>query len=58
MTTQIQREELRRMVEGGAQLVEVLPVEEYETEHLPGAMNIPLHTARPTSARSNSQKPT
>ena len=26
----------------GAQLVEVLPPEEYEEEHLPGAVNIPL----------------
>ncbi|MBA2567614.1 MAG: rhodanese-like domain-containing protein [Thermoleophilaceae bacterium] len=26
----------------GAQLVEVLPAEEYEEEHLPGAINIPL----------------
>jgi phage shock protein E len=42
MSTQLQREEVRRMVEGGAQLVEVLPVEEYEAEHLPRAMNIPL----------------
>jgi rhodanese-related sulfurtransferase len=30
------------MVEGGAQLVEVLPEREYEQEHLPGAINIPL----------------
>jgi phage shock protein E len=30
------------MVAGGAQLVEVLPAEEYEAEHLPGAINIPL----------------
>ncbi len=35
--------ELRRLVqEEGAQLVEVLPHEEYEEEHLPGAINIPL----------------
>jgi len=30
------------MVAGGARLVEVLPAEEYEAEHLPGAINIPL----------------
>ena len=29
-------------MDGGAQLVEVLPREEYEEEHLPGAINIPL----------------
>jgi rhodanese-related sulfurtransferase len=37
------RDEVRRLVEEeGAQLVEVLPREEYEDEHLPGAINIPL----------------
>jgi rhodanese-related sulfurtransferase len=38
----IDRHRLRRLVEKGAQLVEVLPAEEYEEEHLPGAINIPL----------------
>jgi rhodanese-related sulfurtransferase len=32
----------RLLEEGVAQLVEVLPREEYEEEHLPGAINIPL----------------
>jgi rhodanese-related sulfurtransferase len=34
--------ELRRLLDEGAQLVEVLPPEEYAQEHLPGAVNIPL----------------
>lgn len=38
----IDREEVRRLVKEGAQLVEVLPKEEYEEEHLPGAISIPL----------------
>lgn len=38
----IQRHEVRRLLDRGAQLVEVLPSEEYEEEHLPGAINIPL----------------
>jgi rhodanese-related sulfurtransferase len=39
----IDRDELQRLVrEEDAQLVEVLPAEEYEEEHLPGAINIPL----------------
>jgi rhodanese-related sulfurtransferase len=42
MPGNIDREELRRLVGAGAQLVEVLPREEYEEEHLPGAINIPL----------------
>jgi len=30
------------MVEAGAQLVEVLPAEEYAEDHLPGAISLPL----------------
>jgi rhodanese-related sulfurtransferase len=30
------------MSAGGALVVEVLPADEYEDEHLPGAINIPL----------------
>jgi rhodanese-related sulfurtransferase len=33
---------LRELLDGGAQLVEVLPEGEYIEEHLPGAHNIPL----------------
>jgi rhodanese-related sulfurtransferase len=41
--TFISRDEVRGLLEKeGAQLVEVLPREEYEEEHLPGAINIPL----------------
>lgn len=36
------RDELQRLIGAGAQLVEVLPKEEYDEEHLPGAINIPL----------------
>jgi rhodanese-related sulfurtransferase len=35
-------QQLKRWLAEGAQLVEVLPGEEYEEEHLPGAVNIPL----------------
>jgi rhodanese-related sulfurtransferase len=35
---------LRRLLDEGAQLVEVLPAEEYAEMHLPGAVNIPLKT--------------
>jgi rhodanese-related sulfurtransferase len=42
MPTTIDRDELQRLVKEGAQLVEVLPSEEYREEHLPGAINIPL----------------
>ena len=33
---------LRRLIGEGAQLVEVLPAEEYEELHLPAAINVPL----------------
>jgi rhodanese-related sulfurtransferase len=42
MPTTIDREEVRRLIAGGAQLVEVLLPRVYEAEHLPGAINIPL----------------
>ena len=46
MPTNINRNTLTRMLEEGAQLVEVLPPEEYADEHLPGAISIPLRTLR------------
>jgi rhodanese-related sulfurtransferase len=40
--TGIDRHEVQLLLDEGAQLVEVLPSAEYEEEHLPGAINIPL----------------
>jgi phage shock protein E len=42
MPTTIDREQVQQLTAAGAQLVEVLPSEEYQEEHLPGAINIPL----------------
>jgi len=42
MPKPIGRDGVRDLVGRGAQLVDVLPPEEYEDEHLPGALNIPL----------------
>jgi rhodanese-related sulfurtransferase len=42
MSTPIDRNEVQRLLAEGAQLVEVLPAAEYEDEHVPGAINIPL----------------
>ena len=42
MATQIERNGVQKMLEERAQLVEVLPAKEYEAEHLPDAINIPL----------------
>lgn len=52
MPAPIGREELQRLLrEEQAQLVEVLPLDEYEDEHLPGAINIPLKTLDAETAR-------
>jgi rhodanese-related sulfurtransferase len=42
MPTEINRNQLQELVQNGAQLVEVLPPDEYEEDHLPGAINLPL----------------
>lgn len=45
MPVRIDRDELQRLItEESGQLVEVLPAEDFEDEHLPGAVNIPLKT--------------
>lgn len=35
-------DELKAMLAQGAQLIDVLPADDYEIDHLPGAVNIPL----------------
>jgi len=42
MATRIDLVQLQKLVDGGGQLVEVLPAAEYADEHLPGAINLPL----------------
>ncbi len=42
MPAVVDRELLRKLVDEGAQLVEVLPANEYREDHLPGAINLPL----------------
>jgi rhodanese-related sulfurtransferase len=42
MPTTIDLAELDRLLASGAQLVEVLPAKEYDDEHLPEAISIPL----------------
>jgi phage shock protein E len=50
MPESIDLQGLKRWLDRGAQLVEVLPREEYEEEHLPGAVNIPLKALDARSA--------
>ena len=58
MPTTIDREQVQKLTATSAQLVEVLPPEEYEDEHLPGAINIPLKTLDPaTTCRLDRERP-
>ena len=43
MVTKIWRDEVQRLIrDEAAQMVEVLPPPEFESEHIQGAINIPL----------------
>jgi rhodanese-related sulfurtransferase len=54
----IEVERVQQLLAAGAQLVEVLPPEEYAEEHLPGAVNIPLKSLEAeTSARLDKREP-
>jgi rhodanese-related sulfurtransferase len=57
--TPIDRDEVQRLLrDDEAQLVEVLPPDDYEDEHLPGAINIPLKTLdRETTGRLDRDRP-
>ncbi len=58
MPTSIDRSDVQRLIEEGAQLVEVLPPTEYGEMHLPGAINIPLKSlGRETTAKLERDRP-
>lgn len=42
MVRSVAREKVQELVVAGAQLVEVLPADEYSWLHIPGSINIPL----------------
>jgi rhodanese-related sulfurtransferase len=42
MARPIDLEGLRRLMDQGAQIVDVLPAREYGEDHIPGAINLPL----------------
>ena len=52
MPESIDRARVIGLVAAGAQLVEVLPHREYEAEHLPSAINLPLKTLTAATALS------
>jgi len=52
MSEVIRRGEVQRLIaESQAQVVEVLPCDEYEQAHIAGAVNIPLRDLNASSAR-------
>lgn len=58
MPTVIDRKAVQRLLAEGAQLVDVLPPEEYAAEHIPGAINIPLKLLnRDTAGRLDPIRP-
>ena len=58
MASSLHRDDVRRLVAEGAQIVEVLPAAEYDDEHLPGAVNVPLKTlGRETVADLDRSRP-
>jgi len=52
MPKNIDRDEVRRLQAAGAQLVEVMPADEYEQLHLRGAISLPLKDLDTASAGS------
>ena len=60
MPTSITRDEVQRLLrDEGALLVEVLPSQEYEDEHVEGAINIPLKRLdRQTTSHLDKSQPT
>ena len=59
MTASIDRQEVQLLMkEEAAQLVEVLPSQEYLDEHIEGAINLPLKRLnRETAGRLNQARP-
>ncbi|MDQ4149871.1 MAG: rhodanese-like domain-containing protein [Actinomycetota bacterium] len=53
----LQREEVQDLIAKGAQLVEVLPPAEFEEDHLPGAINIPLRKIETEAAALDENAP-
>ena len=52
MPTSIAREDVQRLIrEEAAQLVEVLPSQEYQDEHIEGAINLPLKRLNQDTAK-------
>ena len=52
MPKSVDRQSVQRLIADGAQVVEVLPAEEYADAHIRGAINIPLKELTREGARA------
>ena len=52
----LERQGVQDLIDKGAQLVEVLPPEEFEEDHLPGAVNMPLRKIETEAVRKLDKK--
>jgi rhodanese-related sulfurtransferase len=50
MARRVEYEEFARLRDAGAQIVEVLPRDDYDWAHIPGAINLPLKHLDGTTA--------
>jgi rhodanese-related sulfurtransferase len=58
MPTAVTRRQVQTLLDQGAQLVEVLPEDEYLEEHLPGAVSLPLkNLTRETASQLAQDRP-
>jgi rhodanese-related sulfurtransferase len=57
MPTGIGHDELRMLTGQRAQLVEVLPADDYDWAHLPGAVNVPLKELDARAGRLDRSRP-
>ena len=58
MPTEVNRNDVQRLLTAGAQLVDVLPAAEYAAEHIAGAISLPLKKLdAETAARLDSSRP-
>ena len=57
MSPEVRSHEVERLMTDGAQLIEVLPRQQYEDEHIPGAVNIPLSRLEEASERLPRDRP-
>ncbi|MEX0675183.1 MAG: rhodanese-like domain-containing protein [Gaiellaceae bacterium] len=57
MPQNVTRADVQRLIEEGAQVVEVLPAAEYEERHIAGAVNIPLRELAERAGELDSSRP-